>query len=268
VIAVTGSNVLRQIWSGASQGRQVDVTAPAEKVWYAKVDKIDNELRYNILQGSGTSFSAPIVAGIAALWLSYHGREELIKRYGAEKIPFIFNQILRDSCEKFPTWKPNKFGEGIVNAEKALAAPLPDNVSRTNFAPAQALQQHPAIDNGRLETFTHLFEKQLSNSQPNTSFIGGVIQDNTKLQACLAELLQTTETQLPQRLKEVGQELAFYFATNPELYQQLALALSEKSDSNQLETRSLTESSKSNNLDSVREILLQNVSEVLKTKLR
>ncbi|GAX43283.1 protease [Tolypothrix sp. NIES-4075] len=267
VIAVTGSNVLRQIWSGASQGPQVDVTAPAEKVWYAKVEKIDNELRYNILQGSGTSFSAPLVAGVAALWLSYHGREQLIKRYGAEKIPFIFNQILRDSCEKFPTWKPDKFGAGIVNAEKVLAAPLPDNVSRTNFAPAQALQQHPAIDSGRLETFAHLFENQLSDSQPKANFIG-VAGNNNKLQATLAELLQTTETQLPQRLKEVGQELAFHITTNPKLYQQLAKTLStEKSDPNQLKTRSLTESS-SNNLDSVREILLQNVSEVLKTKLR
>ena len=93
--------------------------------------------------------------------------------------------------------------------------------------------------------------------------------DNNKLQASLAELLQTTETQLPQRLKEVGQELAFHFTTNPKLYQQLAKALStEKSDPNQLKTKSLIESSKSNNLDSVREILLQNVSEVLKTKLR
>ncbi|NEU74512.1 S8/S53 family peptidase [Hassallia byssoidea VB512170] len=266
VIAVTGSNVLRQIWSGASRGPQVDVTAPAEKVWYAKVEKIDNELRYNILQGSGTSFSAPLVAGVAALWLSYHGREQLIKRYGAEKIPFIFNQILRDSCEKFPTWKPNKFGAGIVNAEKVLAAPLPDNLSRTNFAPAIALQQHPAIDNGRLETFAHLFENQLSDSQPKANFIAPA-KDNTKLQASLAELLQTTETQLPQRLKEVGQELAFHITTNPKLYQQLAKTLStEKSDPNQLKTKSLTESS--NNLDSVREILLQNVSEVLKTKLR
>ncbi|MGI8499832.1 MAG: S8 family peptidase [Hassallia sp.] len=268
VIAVTGSNVLRQIWSGASQGRQVDVTAPAEKVWYAKVDKIDNQFRYNILQGSGTSFSAPLVAGIAALWLSYHGREQLIKRYGAEKIPFIFNQILRDSCEKFPTWKPDKFGAGIVNAEKVLAAPLPDNVSRTNFAPAIALQQHPPIDNGRLETFAHLFEKQLTDNQPKANFIG-VAGDNNKLQASLAELLQTTETQLPQRLKEVGQELAFHITTNPKLYQQLAKALStEKSDPNQLKTKSLIESSKSNNLDSVREILLQNVSEVLMTKLK
>jgi serine protease len=139
-------------------------------------------------------------------------------------------------------------------------------VTRSIIAPAQALQQHPAIDNGRLDTFTHLFEKHLFDSQEKANF--KVVEDNKKLQASLAELLQTTETQLPQRLKEVGQELAFYIATKKELYQQLAETIkSEKSDPNQLKTRTLTESSKPKNLDSVRKILLQNVSEVFKTKL-
>lgn len=267
VIAVTGCDVQREIWKGSARGQQVDVTAPCDKVWCAKTKKKNGEIEYDVEPGTGTSLCTPQVAGIAALWLSYHGRDQLIQQYGAEKIPFIFNQILRDSCEEFPTWKPNKFGAGIVNAEKVLAAPLPDNVTRSIIAPAQALEQHPTIDSGKLDTFAHLFEEQLFDSQQETNFME-VVEDNKKLQASLAELLQTTETELPQRLKEVGQELAFYFATNPELYQQLAEALkSENSDPNQLKTRTLTESSKPNNLDSVREMLLQNVSEVFKTKL-
>ncbi|WP_242055285.1 MULTISPECIES: S8 family peptidase [Nostocales] len=266
VIAVTGCDAQGNIWKGSARGRQVDVTAPCDGVWCAKTKKKNGKIEYDVEPGTGTSLCTPQVAGVAALWLSYHGRDQLIQRYGAEKIPFIFNQILRDSCEKFPTWQPNKFGEGIVNAEKVLAAPLPDNVTRSIIAPAQALQQHPAIDNGRLDTFTHLFEKQLFDSQEKANL--KVVEDNKKLQASLAELLQTTETQLPQRLKEVGQELAFYFATKEELYQQLAETLkSEKSNPNKLKTRTLTESSKPKNLDSVRETLLQNVSEVLKAKL-
>ncbi|MGH8001792.1 MAG: S8 family serine peptidase, partial [Brasilonema sp.] len=263
-----GSNVQREIWWGASRGSQVDVTAPAESVWYAKVEKNKGEINYNVLQGSGTSFSAPLVAGVAALWLAYHGREQLIQRYGAEKIPFIFNQLLRDSCDKFPTWKPNQFGEGIVNAEKLLAAPLPDNVSRSVIAPAFALTEHPSIDNGRLDTFVHLFEQQLSDTQLDGNFVG-VVRDNAKLRSCLAELLQTTETELPKRLKEVGQELAFYFTVNPKLYKQLAAALSSKQPhATQLEAKSLTESLKPRNLEQMREmLLLQDVSEVLKTKL-
>lgn len=269
VIAVTGSNVRREIWWGASRGPQVDVTAPAESVWYAKVEKNNGQINYNVLQGSGTSFSAPLVAGVAALWLSHHGRSQLIERYGAEKIPFIFNQILRDSCDKFPTWKPNQFGEGIVNAEKLLAAPLPDNVTRSVIAPGFALQQHPSIDNGRLETFAHLFDQQLSQNQPQNNFIG-VVRDHTKLRASLAELLHTTETELPKRLKEVGQELAFHFTINPDLYKQFAATLSsQKPHSTQFQTEPLTESSKPKNLDLLREkLLLHGVSEALKTKLR
>ncbi len=248
VIAVTGSNVRREIWKGSSRGKQVDVTAPGDGVWYAKTQRKDGKITFDVLQGSGTSFSAPLVAGVAALWLSYHGRDQLIARYGAEKIPFIFNQILRDSCEKFPTWKPNKFGEGIVNAEKVLITPLPDNINASLIAPGLALQQFSSIDSGRLDTFTHLFDSQISDNR-----------DDAKLQACLAELLQIPETELPKRLKEVGQELAFNFAMNPELYNQFANSL--HAQPNQL----LPEKS---NLDSAREILLKhNVSEVLKAKL-
>jgi serine protease len=245
VIAVTGSNVRREIWQGSSRGKQVDVTAPGQSIWYAKTQKQGDNNTYDILQGNGTSFSAPIVAGVAALWLSYHGRDQLVARYGAEKIPFIFNQILRDSCEKFPTWKPNKFGAGIVNTEKVLAAPLPDNINASLMAPAFALQQLPSIDSGRLDTFTHLFDSQLSDNP---------------IEPHLAQLLQVPETELPNRLKEVGQELAFCFATNPELYNQFAASLT--TPPNQLLP------DESNNLQLAREMLLkQNVSDVLKAKL-
>lgn len=269
VIAVASSDIKREIWWGSSRGSKVDVCAPGAGIWYAKVTKNDGVKTYDIRQGSGTSFSAPIVAGIAALWLSYHGREKLIERYGAEKIPFIFNQILRDSCEKFPTWKPGLFGEGIVNAEKVLTAPLPNDVNSTVIAPAFALQGHPPVDSGRLDTFAHLFEQQLAENQSNANFMGAV-RDNSKLRAALSQVLQTTEAELPKRLKEVGQELAFYFATNPELYKQFAEALSSaKPQTTQFKAESLTPLTTSNNLESVRQKLLsQGVSEVLKTKIR
>ncbi|KST66843.1 S8 family peptidase [Mastigocoleus testarum] len=215
VIAVTGSDIRREVWWGASRGKQVDVTAPGHLVWYAKSDRKDKGVEHRIEQGSGTSFSAPFVAGVAALWLSYHGRDKLVERYGAEKIPFIFNELLRDTCDKFPTWKPNRFGSGIVNAEKLLAAPLPDNVNGSVVSPALALQQHSSLDSGRLDAFMHLFESQLSDTQP-----GEFASPDAFLNSNLAELLQTFSSELPNKLKEVGQELAFDFAVNPDLYKQ------------------------------------------------
>jgi hypothetical protein len=171
--------------------------------------------------------------------------------------PKKFLLFLIRSCaivaSNFPHGKPNKFGAGIVNAEKVLAAPLPDNITRSIIAPAQALEQHPAIDNGRLDTFTHLFDAQLFDSQEKANFIQ-VAEDNNKLQVCLAKLLQTTETQLARTIERSGTRASFLFCDKPELYQQLAEALSsEQLEPNQLKTRSLIESSKPNNLDSVRE---------------
>ena len=68
----------------------------------------------------------------------------------------------------------------------------------------------------------------------------------------------------------MGQELAFYFAVNPELYKQFAVTLSsQKPDPTQSQTKSFVESSKPKNLKQVREmLLLQSVSEVLKKKLQ
>jgi serine protease len=265
VIAVTGCNVRREIWWGASRGKQVDVTAPGDGVWYAKTSKENGEFRYDILQGSGTSFSAPFIAGVAALWLSYHGRDQLIQQYGAEKIPFIFNQILRDSCEKFPTWKPNKFGEGTVNTEKLLSAPLPDNVNQSVMAPAFALQQHSPIDNG-INTFNHLFEKELVDNQLNNEpEADSVIQDNSVLQYYLAQLLQTSETELPKRLKEVGQELAFYFAADPELYNQLVQKV--RSQTGMVRFQAQKDESFNDVNDLRTRLLSQGISEVLKHKI-
>ncbi|MEA5597985.1 S8/S53 family peptidase [Rivularia sp. UHCC 0363] len=226
VIAVCGSTIEGKIWWGASRGKKVDVSAPGKGVWYARSVKENGNLKYRIDQGEGTSFSAPLVAGVAALWLSYHGRDRLIQRYGAEKIPFIFNQLLRDTCDVPPNWKPNRYGAGIVNAAKLLDAPLPDNVNRSVIPPAFALQQHTLVESGELDTFAHLFEPQEEEMSINS------------LNSQLAELLQTTETELPKRLKEVGQELSFYFAANRELYEKFAKSLNQdKGDRQQPATR-------------------------------
>lgn len=215
VIAVGGSTVNRKIWFGSPRGRKLDVLAPGKGVWYARTVKENGELKYKIQQGSGTSLSTPLVTGVAALWLSYHGRDNLVRRYGAEKIPFIFNQLLRETCDVPPNWKP-RYGAGIVNAAKLLDAPLPDNVNRSVIPPAFALQQHTAVESGEMETFAHMFDS--------------VELDVNSLNLNLAELLQTSERELPKKLKEVGQELAFCFAANGELYDKFAASLTKDKD--------------------------------------
>ncbi|MEM1392719.1 MAG: S8 family serine peptidase [Cyanobacteria bacterium P01_H01_bin.150] len=225
VIAVGGSTVNRKIWVGSPRGRKVDVLAPGKGVWYARTVKENGELIYKIQQGAGTSLSTPLVAGVAALWLSYHGRDNLIRRYGAEKIPFIFNQLLRETCDVPPNWKPRRYGAGIVNAARLLDAPLPDNVNRSVIPPAFALQQHTPVESGEMETFAHMFESEEL--------------DINALNSNLAELLQTKEAELPKKLKEVGQELAFCFAANGELYEKFAASLNQGKNNNQQQLQTM-----------------------------
>ena len=45
-------------------------------------------------RGIGTSFSAPLLAGAAAIWLSYHGWENLATRYGKGNIYKVFRKVI------------------------------------------------------------------------------------------------------------------------------------------------------------------------------
>ena len=125
---------------------------------------------------------------------------------------------MRETCDVPPNWKPWRYGAGIVNAERLLDAPLPDNVNRSVIPPAFALQQHTPIESGEMETFAHMFESE--------------DLDMNSLNSNLAELLKTNQTELPRKLKEVGQELAFCFAVNGELYEKFAASLTRNQDNN------------------------------------
>lgn len=223
VIAVAASNARNKTWQHSSRGSAVDVTAPGESVWCAGVE--DNG-GFSVGRGSGTSFAVATVAGVAALWLSHHGRDKLVKRYGAEKLPLVFNQILRDTCDPL-VGAGSGFGRGLVNADRVLAAPLPDGLQTPLPSPAFALRELPSIDSGGLATFRHLFESAAATAR-GTRAASTAITSDAELRARLSELLGVGEEELPARLREVGQELAFHLVSDPALYEAFAASLSQK----------------------------------------
>lgn len=225
VIGVAASNADRGVWKHSSRGSRVDVTAPGESVWVAAVKKTDDGVDHVVGRSSGTSFAVAAVAGVAALWLSYHGRDTLIAKYGAEKIPFIFNELLRRSCEPVAAWPEKKFGAGLVNALRLLQTPLPDATLSPVTLPSFGLQQNPPVGAGGMETFAYLFEQDLAPPVGGVSFTPGAGGTEQQLGRPLAELLSASEDELPSRLREVGQELAFYLATDPALYERFESAL-------------------------------------------
>lgn len=218
VVAVAASNARREIWPGTSRGGSVDVTAPGESVWRAVVDAQHPSV-FDVQRGEGTSFSAPIVAGLAALWLARHGREDLIRRYGADKLPKLFTQLLRGSATFVPGWDTDRFGSGLANARRLLAAPLPARVEGDDAAALEAV----AAGRDVMWEFARLFEGALAGAGAG------------QLEARLAALLGADASSLPALLGEVGPELAFHFAANPGLHRRFAAALAPPSETAEAE---------------------------------
>lgn len=127
-IAISASTIDQKTWNAAAYGSKVFVSAPGLNMWHSFVEKdaTTGELKFSIAQGYGTTFAAAYVSGAAALWLSYHGREALVKKYGASRIVDIFEMLVREYGHRAPIgWDANNYGVGIIDAEALLKAPLP-----------------------------------------------------------------------------------------------------------------------------------------------
>ena len=252
VIAVAACNARLEIWRGSSRGRKVDVTAPGESVWRAQVKADGSPI---VSRSSGTSFAVATTAGVAALWLARHGRQALVDKYGIEKIPFLFNRMLRETAEPVPTWDSGQFGAGLLNAQRLVAAPLPETIA----SPAFEMEAHVEVDKGGLGTFAHMFEATLLRAPIEVEAAGQ--SADTRLKRRLSELLQIPQADLPQRLRQVGQELAFHLATDQELFDLFEETL--RSDSPAMEAHIAT----SGATDEVRARLSRRASPALQRSL-
>ena len=209
VIAVAGCDARRRPWIGASIGPQVDVTGPAARVWVAGFTEAGLPCAR---QSDGTSFATAMLAGIAALWLAYHGRDSLLQRYaGRASLSAVFRHIVQRTCDPFAGLQPNGYGAGIYNARRILSWPLPAaaELEETRlFAPAAPRIVTP------VDTLAAVF--------PN------VPEDVLRLR--LAALLHVDAAELDARLAGVEQELLFQIATDPALRAQLSAPLLPAAD--------------------------------------
>ncbi len=122
VIAVAGSNVADGTWRGSCHGSAVDVSAPAEKVWKA----IAGPGGTAVGGGQGTSFAVAITAGVAALWLSHHGRQKVLDTASQRHLSVqeLFRDVLTRSARVPTQWETDEYGAGVVDAEAVLGLTL------------------------------------------------------------------------------------------------------------------------------------------------
>lgn len=125
VIAVAGTNVADKPWKGSSRGGAVDISAPAELVWRAQ-RATAAEPESSVEPGQGTSFATALVAGIAALWLSHHGHDQVVAaaRARGTSVQVLFRSAIRATARKPDPWDSDDFGPGIIDAAALLDRPL------------------------------------------------------------------------------------------------------------------------------------------------
>ena len=198
VIAVAASNIRDEPWSGSSHGPAVDITAPGESVWRAKTARDGaGGFNFDVVRANGTSYAVATTAGVAALWVSFHGWTNLVRAFGADRIASVFKDLLQDTCRTPRGWDTGEYGPGIVDAKALLEAALP------LIAPARKLRDARraavASDTTGLETLVHLL--------PNLT--------RAQAEAAVADLLQVPDRDLPAVVQEYGDELAFQLVMHP-----------------------------------------------------
>lgn len=199
VIACAACNCQRGIWKHSASGDTVDVTAPGETVWVARPGKDAGEADDIVDVGSGTSYAVATTAGACALWLAYHGRHALISRYGRGQIAAVFKEVLMTRGVDVPSgWRTDRHGAGILNVEKLLLAPLPATPPASGLRVRASIAPRGGNDVDRFLPY-----------YPDV--------DPAVVRRGLVRTLRTTDRELPLVLAELGDELLFHVATNPDV---------------------------------------------------
>ena len=186
VIAVAASNIRDEPWTGSSHGPAVDITAPGESVWRAQsMRQPSGQMAFAVGRGNGTSFAVATTAGVAALWISYHGWTDLVRRYGAGNVARVFKQLLQATCRTPRGWNTSEYGPGIVDARRLLAAPFPATAPARKFR--SGTRASVAVDTTGIETIVHLC--------PDVA--------RARVEDAVADLLHVPDRALPSILQEL-----------------------------------------------------------------
>lgn len=202
VIGVGACNCDDEVWKKSARGSGVDVSAPGEGVWRAGVEGSAGDPEYSTGMGYGTSFAVATCAGAAALWLAHHGRERLLERYGPAGLVTVFRGLLLDTARVPDPWDPSRDGVGILDAEALLRAPLPEPPG-AEWSP-QAMRP----------------ESTAPPIEAIAAYLPEEDPDEVRI-AALAWLGRGSAAAGARHWPELGDEVLFQLATNPELRAEL-----------------------------------------------
>lgn len=125
-IAVAATNAADEPWPGTCRGAPVDISAPGQNVYHAVVPPGGPPDSDTVGQGQGTSFAVALTAGVAAMWVAHHGRENVVAAAHAhgETVQAMFRRLLQSTSRRPIPWDPHAMGPGIADARALLEAGL------------------------------------------------------------------------------------------------------------------------------------------------
>ena len=131
VIGVAATHAADGLWRFSAIGRLVDIAAPGEDVWRAHA--ASDAPAADVTMSTGTSYATACVAGVAALWLSYHGgRKAIGDHYDDRKlVPFAFQYLLGKTANRVRISSARGImAQGSWMRRRSCApAPAPDEVA-------------------------------------------------------------------------------------------------------------------------------------------
>lgn len=122
-------------WRSAARGQYVDLCGPADQIRRILAEPTLPGVAANKISskpnGDGTSYATAICSGVAAMWLAWHGTDQLKERYGSTGlwcIPAAFKKLARETATpgNWPAEENSLYGSGIINAGALLMHPLPE----------------------------------------------------------------------------------------------------------------------------------------------
>ncbi len=120
-------------WRSGAKGPYVDLCGPADSIRRVLAESLPPKQAANQMAqetGDGTSYATAACSAAAALWLSWHGVQDLRARYaphGLWQIPKIFKALAMQTARpgKWPASEAGQYGTGVLDIEALLKAPLP-----------------------------------------------------------------------------------------------------------------------------------------------
>jgi len=121
-------------WRSAAKGVHVDLCGPASGIRRIRASLQPPGTTEHGLEagtGDGTSYATALCSGAAALWLAWHGFDNLRAKYGSTglwQIPKAFKYLVRTSARP-GNWAPHEapdYGSGVLDIAELLNRPLPE----------------------------------------------------------------------------------------------------------------------------------------------